>query len=55
MFANLKRLPSPPLPLHLLVPPALKPLIYSVRNQELKDVVLKLMNFLTNFKLPIFI
>ncbi|XP_053911909.1 olfactory receptor 14A16-like [Cuculus canorus] len=51
MFANLKppSISSPPLDLvvsvlYSVVPPALNPLIYSLRNQQLKDAVWKLMS-----------
>ncbi|XP_075597679.1 olfactory receptor 14J1-like [Balearica regulorum gibbericeps] len=50
MFAYLKppSIPSPSLDLvvtvlYLLVPPAVNPLLYSMRNQELKDALRKLM------------
>lgn len=41
--------------LHSVVPPASNPVICSVRNQELKDALLKLVTFFMSLELPLFI
>ncbi|GAB0193857.1 olfactory receptor 14C36-like [Grus japonensis] len=43
--------------LYSVVPPAVNPLIYSMRNQELKDAIRKLISwmFLNSDKFPIFV
>jgi len=38
-----------------VVPPASNPVICSVRNQELKDALLKLVTFSMSLELPLFI